>query len=99
MRISDWSSDVCSSDLEDPRISTKNPMFQEIDQPGVGRFLASGSMLDFGAAPRTAVRPAPVLGQHTDEVLTTVLGLGDGEIGRLHDAGIVGGPSGAVREG
>src|SRR3546814_8876144 len=31
---------------EDPRISTENPMFQEIDQPGVGRFLAAGSMLD-----------------------------------------------------
>ena len=31
------------------------------------------------------------LGQHTDEVLAEVLGLGDAELGTLHDDGIVGG--------
>jgi 2-methylfumaryl-CoA isomerase len=77
---------------EDPRVSTKNPVFQEIDQPGIGRFLAAGCMLDFSGAPRGMVKPAPVLGQHTDEVLVEVLGLSAGKIGALHDAGIVGGP-------
>lgn len=76
---------------EDIRLSTENPMFQEIDQPGVGRYLAAGPMVDFGAAPRTPVLPAPVLGGNTDEILAGELGLGDGEIGRLHDAGIVAG--------
>ncbi|MFM2130766.1 MAG: hypothetical protein RL477_2312, partial [Pseudomonadota bacterium] len=37
-------------------------------------------------------RPAPVLGADTDRVLAEVLGLPEGEIGRLHDAGIVAGP-------
>ena len=37
--------------------------------------------------------PAPVLGEHTDEVLAEVLGLGDGEIGRLYDRGVVAGPT------
>jgi 2-methylfumaryl-CoA isomerase len=36
--------------------------------------------------------PAPWLGQHTEEVLAQVLGLGLGEIGGLFDAGIVAGP-------
>lgn len=77
---------------DDPRVSTANPMFDEIEQPGIGRFLAAGCMLDFSGAARTAVRPAPVLGQHTDEVLAEMLGMSSGKIGQLHDAGIVGGP-------
>jgi 2-methylfumaryl-CoA isomerase len=76
---------------EDPRISTQNPMFEDIDQPGIGRYLAAGAMLDFGAAPRTPVAAAPRLGADTDAVLAGELGLSDGEIGRLHDAGIVAG--------
>jgi 2-methylfumaryl-CoA isomerase len=76
---------------EDERISTSNPMFEEIDQPGIGRYLAAGSMLDFGGAPRTPVMPAPVLGGSTDEILAGELGLGEGQIGKLHDAGIVAG--------
>jgi 2-methylfumaryl-CoA isomerase len=48
-------------------------------------------MLDFGGAPRTPVMPAPVLGGSTDEILAGELGLGEGQIGKLHDAGIVAG--------
>jgi 2-methylfumaryl-CoA isomerase len=33
-----------------------------------------------------------LLGEHTDHVLAEVLGLSAGEIGRLHDSGIVAGP-------
>jgi 2-methylfumaryl-CoA isomerase len=75
----------------DPRCSTANPLFAEIEQPGIGRYLAPGLPLDFGAAPRRPTCPAPRLGEHTDLVLSDVLGLGAAEIGRLHDAGIVAG--------
>ena len=51
-----------------------------------------GLPLDFGAFAREPPRRAPVLGEHTDEILAGVLGLGGAEIGRLHDAGIVAGP-------
>jgi 2-methylfumaryl-CoA isomerase len=77
---------------QDPRCSTENPMFAEVDQPGIGTYLMPGSPLDFGAVPRVAVRRAPQLGEHTDEILACCLGLGDGEIGRLHDSGVVAGP-------
>lgn len=76
---------------EDPRCSTANPMFREIDQPGAGRHLAPHSPLAFGAFPRGDVVPAPALGLHTEEVLAEVLGLPSAEIGRLFDAGIAAG--------
>jgi 2-methylfumaryl-CoA isomerase len=77
---------------EDPRCSTANPMFEEIEQPGIGTYLVPGSPLDFGKVDRLSPRRAPLLGEHTDEVLSELLGLGDAEIGRLYDQGVVAGP-------
>ena len=54
---------------EDPRASIANPMFAEVDHPGLGSFLTAGSPLRFAAAPPVPPRPAPSLGQHTEEVL------------------------------
>jgi 2-methylfumaryl-CoA isomerase len=54
---------------EDRRASTANPMFSEVDHPGLGRYLTAGSPLRFGAVAAVAARPAPTLGQHTEEVL------------------------------
>jgi 2-methylfumaryl-CoA isomerase len=68
-------------------------MFAEVEHPGVGKYLMPGSPLDFSAVPRVPVRRAPLLGEHTDEVLAQVLGLSSREIMRLHDQGIVAGPA------
>src|SRR5664279_288414 len=76
---------------QDPRCSLANPMFAEIDQPGIGTYLAPGSPLAFSTHERLPARPAPTLGEHTDAVLTELLGLTATEIGRLHDDGIVAG--------
>jgi 2-methylfumaryl-CoA isomerase len=76
---------------EDWRCSTANPMFAEVEQPGIGRYLMPGSPLEVAGDERVPVQPAPVVGQHTDEILADVLGLDGGEIARLHDAGIVAG--------
>ena len=54
---------------EDPRASTANPMFSEVDHEGLGRFLTAGSPLRFGAAPPAIARPAPALGEHTEQVI------------------------------
>jgi len=75
----------------DPRCSVANPMFQQVDQPGVGSVLSAGSPLRFAATGDVAVPPAPVLGAHTDEVLTELLGLSTSEIADLHDRGVVAG--------
>ncbi len=69
-----------------------NPMFTVLDQPGIGRYPVAATPLQFGAVPREKPQPAPVLGQHTDEILSGILGLSSAEIGRLHDQKVVGGP-------
>ncbi len=77
---------------EDPDLSPDNPMFTELDQPGMGSWLVPGTPLSFGAVPRREPVRAPVLGEHTDEVLLGLMGLGEAEVGRLHDQGVVAGP-------
>ena len=79
----------------DPRCSAAAGLFREVDQPGIGPYLVPGSPLAFptgvGQGPDSLgdTTVAPELGQHTDEVLSGWLGLSAGEIGRLHDAGVV----------
>lgn len=77
---------------EDPRCSTANPMFAEIEQPGIGPLLANGVPLGLGPDGARPPSPAPRLGADTEAVLTEVLGLSSAEYGRLHDSGIVAGP-------
>lgn len=77
---------------EDWRCSAANPLFGDVVQPGVGTVLSPGSTAFFGSAPRVPPMPAPVLGQHTDEILLDELGLSAAEVGRLHDRGIVSSP-------
>jgi 2-methylfumaryl-CoA isomerase len=76
----------------DPECSTENPMFSMVEQPGIGTYLMPGSPLHFGALPRFAATRAPLLGEHTDEILSTVLELSDSEIANLHDKHVVEGP-------
>lgn len=53
----------------DPRASASNPLFAEVDHPGLGAYPTPGSPLRFGAAEPVPPKRAPRLGEHTDEVL------------------------------
>ena len=77
---------------EDPDLSPANPMFAEVDQPGLGRYPVPGTPFAFSAMAREAPTPAPVLGAHTEEVLADVAGLSAMQIARLYDKGVVAGP-------
>lgn len=77
---------------EDPRCSTENPLFAQINQPQLGEVLAARSPLRFEGLQLPDPKPAPLLGQHTEEILAESLGLSALEIGRLHDEGVVAGP-------
>lgn len=77
---------------EDRRASPANPIFSRVEHRAIGETLSARSPIDFSAVDAIPQASGPVLGQHTDEVLAELLGLGSGEIGRLHDAGIVAGP-------
>lgn len=74
---------------DDPRCSTQSAMFREVDQPGIGTYLSPGSPIALDGALPVEPTPAPRLGQHTDEILAERLGLSAGEIGALHDDGVV----------
>jgi 2-methylfumaryl-CoA isomerase len=76
---------------EDPDCSTDNPMFAQVEHPGIGSYLTPGNPVAFSQVERLAPGVAPRLGENTDEILSEI-GFSSGEIGKLHDEGIVAGP-------
>jgi 2-methylfumaryl-CoA isomerase len=77
---------------EDWRCSPANPVFHDVDQPGLGKLRVGRSPLNFTGIPFGPAEPAPLLGQHTEQILAEDLGLSAEEIGRLHDLGVVASP-------
>ncbi len=86
-----WSVYLTISEMvaEDPRASLANPMFAAVEHPGVGRYRMPSSPLRITGSPRD-VRRAPRLGEHTDEILTEILGMSTREIDHLRNHGTVG---------
>jgi 2-methylfumaryl-CoA isomerase len=82
--------------LKDPRLYKDNPLFESVRHPSGLDYIAPGAMGTVLPDPRGPVRPAPRLGQHTDEVLSDVLGMSGAEIARLHDTGVVAGAEGQL---
>ncbi len=76
---------------QDTECSVENPLFSRVEQPGIGNLLTPSQALRFGVLESAPPAPAPMLGQHTDEILAEELGLGAHEIGKLHDRGLVAG--------
>lgn len=77
----------------DRHVSTDNPVLAEIEHGG-RTYLTPGAAATIPQAQRGVPTPAPALGQDSEQVLAEVLGMSSGEIGRLHDDGLV---AGAVR--
>jgi 2-methylfumaryl-CoA isomerase len=73
----------------DWRCSEENPMFTDLDQPGIGMIRTPGTPLSFSKVEREPPRRAPELGEHTEPVLTELLGLSSAEVGRLVERGLV----------
>jgi formyl-CoA transferase len=63
-------------------------MVVEVEHPVAGRVRQIGIPVKLSETPGRIARPAPTLGQHTDEVLGW-LGLDGGAIARLRQAGVV----------
>ncbi len=76
---------------DDARLSTANPAFARVTHGSGKTYLTPGFPAAISGTPRLVPGSAPRLGEHTDAVLADVLGLASGEIGRLHDAGLVAG--------
>jgi crotonobetainyl-CoA:carnitine CoA-transferase CaiB-like acyl-CoA transferase len=73
--------------FEDPQVKHLG-LVTELEQPGYGRYRILGFPFRASATPATVRRPAPLLGQHTREVLEE-LGTSAEDIDRLASAGII----------
>jgi crotonobetainyl-CoA:carnitine CoA-transferase CaiB-like acyl-CoA transferase len=61
----------------------------ELPHPSAGKVALVRSPMRFSATPLEHDLPPPVLGQHTDEVLRSLLGKSDAEIARLRSEAII----------
>lgn len=62
----------------------------DVGHPEVGTFANAGAPVRFSRTPATEVRPAPLLGEHTFEVLSELLGTSREEYDALVAAGVSG---------
>ena len=75
----------------DPRLVRDNPMFSAFEaNPSGFHYPAGGAFGSISQMQRGDAKAAPRNGQHSEEILSTLLGLSSGEIARLIDSGILG---------
>jgi len=60
----------------------------EVDHPTRGKYLTVGNPVKLSESPSEVAR-SPLLGEHTDEILKSVVGLDDAEIAAARDAGAI----------
>jgi formyl-CoA transferase len=72
----------------DPQVIARE-MIWALNHPTAGKVRLVGSPLKFSDTPVTPQRHPPLLGEHTDEVLTTVLGYSAEQVAQLREQGVV----------
>lgn len=63
--------------------------FQYLDHPEMGTYATDRSELVLSLTPGQIDRPAPLLGQHTEQVLTDIIGMADKEYRSLKEDGVL----------
>ena len=74
--------------FESPQFQARE-FFVEVDHPAAGKLRYPGWPVKLGSGRRLELAPAPLLGQHTDEILRELLGHSDEEIARLREEGAI----------
>ena len=69
--------------------SSVRAMFPEIDHPTAGRHRVTGTPVKLSDTPGAPGLPAPLLGQHSREVLMDLLGVDEPTIASLEERGVV----------
>ncbi len=75
--------------VEHPQVAARGALV-ECEHPTAGKVRMVGPVVRMSETPGAVRRAAPLLGQHTAEVLRERLGLDDAEIDRLRDTGAIG---------
>jgi crotonobetainyl-CoA:carnitine CoA-transferase CaiB-like acyl-CoA transferase len=73
----------------DPQVA-ENEMIVGWEHPTAGTVRTTGIPVKFGGTPGAIERPAPLLGEHTTDLLREFGGYSDAEIGELQAQGVVG---------
>lgn len=74
--------------IEDPHLKSRD-MLVEIPHPVLGNIVFPGNPLKFSETSDIRLDSAPLLGEHTDEILHDILGISKEEISKLHEEQIV----------
>ena len=77
-----------SAALQDPHFRERGA-FVEVEHPVAGRLPYTHAPFRMAASPAVPVRPAPLLGQHTDLVLGQRLGLTSSDLAELRQQGVI----------
>lgn len=64
-------------------------MVKEVDHPACGPMKLVNTPVKFSSSEPSIRMPPPLLGQHTGEVLTDILGMSEGDIEHLRNEGVV----------
>src|SRR5438552_1430905 len=75
--------------VDHPQVAARHALV-EMDHPRAGKVRMVGAPVRLSETPGSVRTPAPMLGEHTAEVLSELLGLGADEIAALRAAGAIG---------
>ena len=98
--VDDWLADLVKAGLPCGRINSIPEVFShpqaaaremtlESEHPTAGTVRLTGFPYKLSKTPASVQRPPPLLGEHTEEVLTSLLGLSVEAVASLHDKGAV----------
>jgi crotonobetainyl-CoA:carnitine CoA-transferase CaiB-like acyl-CoA transferase len=74
--------------LDEPQVKARN-MLVNIPHPLKPDFVTVGSPIKLSGTPVEYLRPAPMLGEHTDEVLKRQLNMSDEQLAQLKASGVI----------
>ena len=80
--------------FHDPHLAARG-FVEQVEHPVEGTVTLLGSPIRMSES-EVALQPAPILGEHSDEVLISELGLSEEELSRLRDEGVVHSQPGAA---
>jgi len=73
---------------QDPQIAARD-MIVEVSHPRAGKFRVTNSPIKLSRTPVQPQRACPDLGEHTEGVLSSILGMSPEEIQSLREAGVI----------